>query len=219
MVDSQGTSWRDSACDKCELRKSATQVVVATPCPEGGLLAVGEAPGEDEDFYGVGFIGDAGRKLHSLLKGQHLRCADYGVANVCRCRPLNKRGTGNGHPTPSQINSCVGYLASLVKEVRPKVVLAVGGFAAAVFCHSKERLGDLIELSRDEPKFDPSTAHKDIQLALKDVRPYIVPMPHTSPRLIGRSANGVPWEQVREEQVEYAVRLYRSCATHFRHKE
>ena len=57
-----------SACTKCALSQSRTQVVLGrgttSPVP---VLLVGEGPGEQEDQQGMAFVGRAGHLLDLVL--------------------------------------------------------------------------------------------------------------------------------------------------------
>ena len=122
--------WRDTACSHCQnLVSCRTQIVLATPCQTGGLLAIGEAPGADEDLKGIGFIGTAGKTLDRLLSVHGIGRDDYGRANICRCRPPENR-----KPTSSEISACLPFLADVIHTFKPRVIIAVGGTPTAVFC-------------------------------------------------------------------------------------
>ncbi|WP_413880430.1 uracil-DNA glycosylase family protein [Candidatus Aalborgicola defluviihabitans] len=73
--------WRTPECERCtELvtcRTASSKIVVATPCRKGGILAIGEAPGSEEDVRGIGFSGDAGKTLRALLAGSKLTSSDF----------------------------------------------------------------------------------------------------------------------------------------------
>jgi uracil-DNA glycosylase family 4 len=100
-------------CRLCgRLAESRTRIVFPTPCPPGGLLAIGEAPAADEDEVGEGFVGRAGRVLDALLAQYGLeRNRDYGVANIVRCRPENNR-----KPDWQEITNCLPWLAVFLLE-------------------------------------------------------------------------------------------------------
>lgn len=200
--------WQSQECNDCELRANAKQVVVATLGPSGSLLVVGEAPGSEEDDNGEGFIGPAGSTLRALLLASGVLESDYGVANVCRCRPPKNR-----KPRAAEIDSCIGFLANLICENRPKVILAVGGRTAVkVLCNRQEKLSTLIDngITSGDWKARPENAHPSVRSALAAVRPYIVPMPHTSSRLIGKAPNGTPWDEIRKQQVTTAADLLKT---------
>jgi DNA polymerase len=54
-----------------------------------------------------------------------LRRADVYIANVVKCRP-----PGNRNPEPDEIASCLPFLVRQVEIVKPKVIVALGTFAA-----------------------------------------------------------------------------------------
>lgn len=190
--------WNNKSCNKCSLIKTCSQVVVASPCGTGGLLAIGEAPGADEDLKGEGFIGTAGKTLDKLMAAQGLSRSDYGRANICRCRPPENR-----KPTKSEMEACIPYLANLIKTIKPKVLLAVGGTPTNILC-GKGSLYDII--NSQHPWTKQPKAHQELLYALSHVE-YIVPMPHTSPLAFNRNApDGVKWSVIAEAQVAKAVR-------------
>jgi DNA polymerase len=54
-----------------------------------------------------------------------LRREDVYIANVVKCRP-----PGNRNPEPDEIASCIPFLARQIALVRPRVIVALGTFAA-----------------------------------------------------------------------------------------
>lgn len=197
-----------SGCIECpDLVACRGQVVLPTACPTGGLLAIGEAPGADEDLAGEGFVGQAGKKLHSLLANHGLeRRRDYGVANLVRCRPPKNR-----KPTKGELANCLGNLAAFLLQTRPKVLLLVGGSAAEVFL-GRQPLSVHIERSRVSPVIRVEDAHPSLQDAIRLLGGegwlHVVPMPHTSGLAWNRKApDGRRWSEVGIEQVELAVNL------------
>lgn len=200
-------NWRTYNCDFCpELvacRTATSKIVVATPCRQGGLLVIGEAPGEEEDTHGIGFAGPAGAVLRRLLHDADLNSPEYGVANICRCRPRSDQGI-NRAPTPTEISQCLPYLGSLIRDARPKVILAVGvKTAAKVLCGGSSLEEQLLVGERAGWRVEPNRhlAHVAIRDALKDVS-YMVPMPHTSPK------NRTPGHKdIAKIQVTLAVKL------------
>ena len=113
-----------SACTRCRLAATRTQVVFGSGDPAADLMFVGEAPGFHEDQQGVPFVGQAGKLLDKLLGGIGLTRADVFVANVLKCRP-----PGNRDPQPDEIEACEAHLWRQVELVRPRVVATLGNFA------------------------------------------------------------------------------------------
>lgn len=202
--------WSRTDCRACDaLAQCRTQVVVASPCASNGLLAIGEAPGADEDARGEGFVGMAGKTLDRLLAAQGVSRAGYGRANICRCRPPENR-----KPTAREVAACLPYLANLIQSVQPKVLLLVGGTSTSFFMGAGA-LYPRVEQSRHATFNTLSLAHpvlqRELSLLLNEKGEiHCVPMPHTSPLAFNRNApSGEKWSVIAERQVALAVSLLR----------
>lgn len=190
-------------CRRCDaLCASRSQIVFPEAAPQGGLLAIGEAPGEEEDAQGVGFVGRAGKTLERLLAEHGIGRGSYGRANVLRCWPQDNRD-----PKRGELDNCLPFLAEFLIRTKPAVVLAVGGSAAKAFL-GRGRLFDLIETSKRGGRCDPALAHPALRPALRACEMRIVAMPHSSPLAFNRNArDGRKWADVGREQVGMAVSL------------
>jgi uracil-DNA glycosylase len=114
-------------CQRCKLaRLGRTTVVFGVGNPDADLMFVGEGPGADEDRQGEPFVGRAGQLLTEIItKGMKLRRQDVYIANVIKCRP-----PGNRNPEPDEIATCMPFLVRQIDLVRPRVIVALGTFAA-----------------------------------------------------------------------------------------
>jgi uracil-DNA glycosylase family 4 len=113
-------------CSRCKLHTlGRTQVVFGVGNPEADLMFVGEAPGADEDIQGEPFVGRAGQLLTKIIEAIGLRREDVYIANVIKCRP-----PGNRNPEPDEVAECEPFLFRQVDTVKPKVIVALGKFAA-----------------------------------------------------------------------------------------
>jgi uracil-DNA glycosylase len=113
-----------SACTRCRLAQTRTQVVFGVGNPSADLMFVGEAPGFHEDKQGLPFVGQAGKLLDQLLAGIGLDRSQVYIANVLKCRP-----PGNRDPQPDEIESCEPHLFRQIELIQPKVVATLGNFA------------------------------------------------------------------------------------------
>lgn len=188
-------------CSLCSsLCISRTQIVLPTPCPKGGLLAIGEAPGADEDMAGEGFVGRAGKTLDMLLAEQGMPRGSFGKANIVRCRPADNR-----KPTRQEAANCITQLVDFIAAVKPKVLLLVGGTPTAYFM-GKGSLFDHVTHSADSGS--DAHLHPAIQSLLDRAELFVVPSPHTSPLAFNRNApNGEKWAVIARRQVATAVKL------------
>ena len=89
------------------------------------LMFVGEAPGADEDIQGEPFVGRAGQLLTKIIEAIGLRREDVYIANVIKCRP-----PGNRNPEPDEVEQCEPFLFRQIDSIKPKVIVALGKFAA-----------------------------------------------------------------------------------------
>jgi len=113
-------------CMRCKLATlGRRQVVFGEGNPAADLMFVGEGPGADEDEQGVPFIGRAGQLLTKIIEAIQLTRADVYIANVVKCRPPQNR-----NPEPDEIATCEPFLFQQIEIIRPKVVVALGKFAA-----------------------------------------------------------------------------------------
>ena len=115
-----------AGCTACGLCRTRKKTVPGVGAETSQWMFVGEGPGAEEDALGEPFVGQAGRLLDNMLKaiGLH-RSKDAFIANVVKCRP-----PGNRDPEPMEVAACSPYLARQVELLQPKLIVALGKFAA-----------------------------------------------------------------------------------------
>jgi DNA polymerase len=113
-------------CTRCKLHgQGRKQIVFGVGNPQARLMFVGEAPGADEDAQGEPFVGRAGQLLTKIIESIDLQRSDVYIANVLKCRP-----PGNRNPEPDEVATCQPFLFRQIDSIRPKVIVALGTFAA-----------------------------------------------------------------------------------------
>ena len=113
-------------CTLCgELAETRKSVVFGAGNVKAKLMFVGEAPGHDEDVQGLPFVGRAGQLLTKIIESIGLTRQQVFIANVLKCRP-----PGNRPPRPDEILNCEPYLKRQMEILRPKIICALGTFAA-----------------------------------------------------------------------------------------
>jgi DNA polymerase len=125
-------------CARCPLYQTATNPVPGEGNPQADLMCVGEAPGATEDETGRPFVGAAGHLLTKILEAIRLPRDQVFICNVLKHRP-----PGNRNPLPEEVIACSPFLVRQIELVRPKVILALGSFAAQSLLQSKLSLGKL----------------------------------------------------------------------------
>jgi len=112
-------------CTRCKLSGGRTTLVFGVGNPQAELMFVGEGPGADEDVQGEPFVGKAGQLLTRMIEAMGYRREQVYIANVVKCRP-----PGNRNPEPDEIEACEPFLRRQIEAVGPKVIVALGKFAA-----------------------------------------------------------------------------------------
>ncbi|MFL6279147.1 MAG: uracil-DNA glycosylase family protein [Vicinamibacterales bacterium] len=176
-------------CTRCKLHAlGRTQIVFGVGNPNADLMFVGEAPGADEDIQGEPFVGRAGQLLTKMIEAMGFKREEVYIANVLKCRP-----PGNRNPEPDEIATCEPFLFQQLASIEPKVVIALGAFAARTLLKTDSPISRLRGRVFDYrgakliPTFHPSfllrspgykrEAWEDLKLALS---------------LLGRTAAGMP---------------------------
>lgn len=125
-------------CRRCPLYATATNAVPGDGPAQAEVMIVGEAPGANEDATGKAFVGQAGQLLSKILSAVSLRREDVFICNVMKHRP-----PGNRNPTPDEVAACSPYLVRQIELIKPKVILALGTFAAQTLLATKLSIGKL----------------------------------------------------------------------------
>lgn len=125
-------------CTQCQLHTGRTQVVFGTGDPAADLVFVGEAPGRDEDLKGEPFVGPAGQLLTRIIEAIGLRREQVYILNVVKCRPPNNR-----NPRPEEVAACRPILQAQLDCLQPRVICAMGAFAAQSLLQTDERISRL----------------------------------------------------------------------------
>ena len=113
-------------CTRCKLHAAGRHTIVfGVGNPEADLMFVGEAPGRDEDLQGIPFVGRAGQKLTQIIEAIGLARNQVYIANVIKCRPPENR-----NPDPDEVETCEPFLFRQIDAIGPKVIVALGTFAA-----------------------------------------------------------------------------------------
>lgn len=167
-------------CKRCKLCSGRKSIVFGVGNPSAELVFVGEGPGENEDLQGEPFVGAAGELLNKMIVAMGLSREQVYICNVVKCRP-----PGNRNPEPDEIDACQPFLLAQLDAIRPRVIVALGKFAAQTLLRDQTSISRLrgnwktfrgVKLM---PTFHPSyllrspsekgKAWADLQLVMKEL--------------------------------------------------
>ncbi len=128
-------------CKKCDLWKTRKNLVFGEGSLNAKVMFIGEAPGREENNTGRPFVGRAGKKLTEMI--EHPRSLgiprkDVYICNILKCWPPNNR-----NPKQNEIEACTPFLLKQIEIIKPKVICALGTFAARWLLKTKAPITSL----------------------------------------------------------------------------
>ena len=115
-----------TACTKCGLCQTRTNVVFGVGKEDARIMLVGEGPGENEDLQGEPFVGKAGQLLDKYLQVIGLsRHTNVYIANIVKCRPPQNRD-----PKEDEQELCMDWLRAQTRLIKPDIIVCLGRIAA-----------------------------------------------------------------------------------------
>lgn len=176
-----------TSCTKCPLHETRTNVVFGVGNPNADLMFIGEAPGADEDQQGEPFVGRAGQLLTQIIEaGMKLKRSEVYIANVLKCRP-----PGNRNPEPNEVETCSPYLIRQIELIQPKVIVALGSFAARML------LGTKIGITKLRGEFHDCNI-PGLRVLPHKKPPEIMPTYHPAYLLRNPGAKREVWEDIQK---------------------
>jgi DNA polymerase len=125
-------------CQRCKLHRTRRTLVFGEGNEKARLMLIGEGPGYDEDVQGRPFVGRAGQLLTKILQSIGLQREEVYIANIIKCRPPQNR-----NPEPDEIQSCYPFLMKQIQAIQPRIICALGTFAAQTLLHTDAKITTL----------------------------------------------------------------------------
>ncbi len=120
-----------TACGLCATRHNAVPGIGLLKT--GGIVIIGEAPGEDEDIRGEPFVGRSGTLVNQWLAAAGMTRAEVYIMNGVNCRPPKNRD-----PHPSEQVACDHWMVEQLQLLQPKVIIALGKHAGNAMTSHRE---------------------------------------------------------------------------------
>lgn len=127
--------YRD--CQRCELCRSRTQIVLGVGSEPARVLLLAERPGRQDDVTGLPFSGPSGDLLDRILAAPKVEIPkrDLYITNMVLCRaPLDRS------PRASEIKACSDRLHQQIALIDPQLIVAMGLLPMRYFLGLKGKL-------------------------------------------------------------------------------
>ncbi|MBT3261719.1 uracil-DNA glycosylase [bacterium] len=116
------TAQKCQECSLCPLHKTRHCTVFGCGPENATVLAIGEAPGQEEDLKGLPFVGEAGLLLRKIFASVNINPeTEIYITNLLKCRPPSNR-----KPLPEEITQCQNYLIKQIQTIKPKIIILIG---------------------------------------------------------------------------------------------
>jgi DNA polymerase len=134
-----------AGCTRCPLAARATQTVFGEGPEKAAVMFVGEQPGDQEDLAGRPFVGPAGKVFDQAVEAAGIDRSTVYVTNAVKHFKYEPRGKQRIHQRPNmgEVRHCRWWLDLEVKQVEPRLVVALGATALASLTETKHRLADI----------------------------------------------------------------------------
>jgi DNA polymerase len=116
------------SCKKCGLWRTRKNTVFGEGPHNAKIMAIGQAPGAQENETGKPFIGRSGKFLNQLLKLANIEREKIFITSPLKCFPPKNR-----KPDKSEIKTCLPYLKEQLEIINPQKIILLGGVAFSVF--------------------------------------------------------------------------------------
>jgi DNA polymerase len=137
-LDLEGVRQWIGECRRCKLWQNRKQIVFGSGDAKADLVFVGEGPGAEEDEQGEPFVGRAGQLLTRIIESIELKREQVYICNIVKCRPPQNR-----NPQLDEIETCEPFLQAQLKAISPKLICALGTFAAQTLLQTKTPISAL----------------------------------------------------------------------------
>lgn len=122
-------------CRKCDLWRLRKNVVPGEGPVNAKIMAIGMAPGVEEDLTGRPFCGRAGKFLNRLLKIAGIKRKEIFVTSPLKCLP---QPPINRKPRKEEIEACLPWLKKQIEIINPQKFILLGEVAFSVFFPNKK---------------------------------------------------------------------------------
>ncbi|MFV0626902.1 MAG: uracil-DNA glycosylase [Alphaproteobacteria bacterium] len=109
----------------CSIKQTASNTVFGQGSVQAKIMFIAEAPGTDEDRYGIPFAGNNAILLDKMIKAAGFKKSDCYFATILPWRP-----PGNRTPAESEISICLPFIKKQIELVSPQYIFLLGGSTA-----------------------------------------------------------------------------------------
>ena len=124
-----------NSLESFNLKKTAINFIPFQGNFNSNILVVDGMPNADEDKAGQSFVGEKGTLFNKMLNAIGLNIENIFIATGIPWRP-----PGNRYPTNTEIEICRPYIYSLIKILKPAIILCIGEIATSIILKTNQAI-------------------------------------------------------------------------------
>ncbi len=113
-----------NSIENCKLKENSDKIVLGEGNINSPLMLIGEAPGAEEEQFGVPFKGDVGELLNKMLIAINIKRKNIYTSYAINFRPPDDR-----KPTSTEIKRYSVFLKEHISIINPKIIVLLGSSA------------------------------------------------------------------------------------------
>ena len=126
---------RINSIENCKLKKNSNKIILGEGNINSPLMLVGEAPGAEEEKFGVPFRGDVGELLNKMLIAINIKRKNIYTSYAINFRPPDDR-----KPTSTEIKRYSVFLKEHISIINPKIIVLMGSSAMEALTGISEKI-------------------------------------------------------------------------------
>ena len=126
---------RINSIENCKLKDNSNKIILGDGNINSPLMLIGEAPGAEEEKFGVPFKGDVGELLNKMLIAINIKRKNIYTSYAINFRPPDDR-----KPTSTEIKRYSVFLKEHISIINPKIIVLMGSSAMEAVTGISEKI-------------------------------------------------------------------------------
>ena len=124
-----------NSIDNCKLKENSNKIILGGGNINSSLMLIGEAPGAEEEKFGIPFKGEVGELLNKMLNA-----IDIKRQNIYTSYAINFRPPDDRKPTSIEIKRYSFFLKEHISIINPKIIVLMGSSAMEAVTGVSEKI-------------------------------------------------------------------------------
>ena len=124
-----------NSIENCKLKENSNKIILGEGNINSPLMLIGEAPGDNEEEFGIPFKGEVGELLDKMLIAINIKRQNIYMSYAINFRPPEDR-----KPTSAEIKRYSFFLKEHISIINPKIIILMGSSAMEAVTGINEKI-------------------------------------------------------------------------------